>query len=349
MKKCKGCGITLQYTNPKEPGYTPKKDSDYCQRCFRLMHYDDLTISMRTGIDPEEVLKKVSEMDALIVWVVDLFDFEAGMLSGLNRLLLDKDIILAGTKLDLLPDTLSPEKLARFIFSRLKDQGIHVHSLTFISSTRNMGVDELKETILSEAKGRKVCFIGKANAGKSSLLNRLLGSNVLTTSRHPGTTLAFNEIEQDDITYVDTPGIELSHDMLMEVKESDLKTIVPNHAVKPIVYQLYNNQTFMIGGLARIDLSVEGNAGCVFYMSDALKIHRTKTANANEQWQKHYGELFRPVPLKNHFKKYETHKRSDKMDIVIDGLGWVCLSGAIGHVSVYVPENVSITFRKAMI
>lgn len=349
MKKCRGCGITLQYTDPKEPGYTPKKDSDYCQRCFRLMHYDDLTISMRTGIDPEEVLQKVSKMDALIVWVVDLFDFEAGILPGINRLLMDKDIILAGTKLDLLPETLSADKLARFIFTRLKDQGIHIRSLTLTSSTRNIGIDELREAIVSYAKGRKVCVIGKANAGKSSLLNQLLGNHTLTTSRHPGTTLAFNEMEQDGITYVDTPGIEISHSMLMEVKESDLKTIVPAHAVKPIVYQLYNDQTFILGGLARVDLSVEGNAGCVFYMSDELKIHRTKSANADALWKKHYGELFTPVPLHNHFKKYETHKRSDKMDIVIDGLGWLCLSGNIGHVSVQVPDKVSITFRKAMI
>ena len=60
-----GCGVHLQYENKLLPGYTPKKESEYCQRCFRLIHYDDLTVSMRKGIDPDEVMKHISEMDAL--------------------------------------------------------------------------------------------------------------------------------------------------------------------------------------------------------------------------------------------------------------------------------------------
>ena len=126
MTACRGCGIALQYDDPKTPGYTPKKGSEYCQRCFRLMHYDDLTVSMKTGIDPDEVMAKVAEKDALILWVVDLFDFEAGMIPGLNRRLLGKDIIMAAAKRDILPDTLSHEKIARFVFSRLKEQGIQI-------------------------------------------------------------------------------------------------------------------------------------------------------------------------------------------------------------------------------
>ena len=91
MSTCKGCGVVLQSDDPKLPGYTPKQGSEYCQRCFRLMHYDDLTVSMRQGIDPDEVMKKIAGMDALILWVVDLFDFEAGMIPGLNRQLIGKD------------------------------------------------------------------------------------------------------------------------------------------------------------------------------------------------------------------------------------------------------------------
>ena len=41
MKKCKGCGAILQSKDQNAPGYTPKENSDYCQRCFRLIHYDD--------------------------------------------------------------------------------------------------------------------------------------------------------------------------------------------------------------------------------------------------------------------------------------------------------------------
>ena len=93
MKKCKGCGAILQSKDPNAPGYTPKENSDYCQRCFRLIHYDDLMISMRKGIDPDVVMDRISQSDALILWVVDLFDFEAGIIPGLNRHLIGKILL----------------------------------------------------------------------------------------------------------------------------------------------------------------------------------------------------------------------------------------------------------------
>ena len=65
-------------------------------------------------------------MDALILWVVDLFDFEASLLEGMNRHLFGKDVIVVGTKRDLLPETVGSEKLAKFVYGRLKELGIHV-------------------------------------------------------------------------------------------------------------------------------------------------------------------------------------------------------------------------------
>lgn len=349
MSICKGCGIHLQTSDVNAPGYTPKKDSDYCQRCFRLMHYDDLTVSMRKGIDPDSVLSRIKDSNALILWVVDLFDFEAGMIPGLNRLLLEKDIILVCTKRDILPDTLSEEKIARFVFSRLKEQGIRIQTLILTSKVEGMGVEEVKDAVHMYRKGRDVIVMGKANSGKSTLLNNLIGENTLTMSRYPGTTLDFNEIMIDGIKYIDTPGIEISKSLLMEVKEEDLKQILPARTLKPQVYQLRGDQSFAVGGLVRLDLLGCDHASCVFYISDALKIHRGKVSGAEALWKKHYGTLFKPVPNENKFRKYSIHKTMDKMDIVVDGLGWACVHGQMSTVNVYVPENVNVTFRKAML
>ena len=129
MTKCKGCGAVLQNTDIKAIGYTPKENSEYCQRCFRLMHYDDLQYSMKTGIDPDEVLSRINEIDGIILWVCDIFDFEASMIEGLNKHLIGRDIIMVVTKRDLLPVTVSNEKMAKFIFSRLKDYGITIKGL----------------------------------------------------------------------------------------------------------------------------------------------------------------------------------------------------------------------------
>jgi ribosome biogenesis GTPase YqeH len=349
MAICKGCGAVLQTEDPKAPGYTPKADADYCQRCFRLMHYDDLTYSMRQGIDPDIVMNRIASMDCLVVWVVDLFDFEAGMIPGLNRKLIDHDIILVATKRDLLAATVKEEKLAQFVFTRLKEAGIHVRHLVFTGRKDDESREAVLDAIRQYRRERPVVIMGRANAGKSTLLNRLIGSHTLTSSRYPGTTLDFNPLTVDGMPFIDTPGIEIEGSVLMEVAEKDLKTIMPDRPVKPQIYQVHGEQTFFFGGLAAVDLIHCTKGSAVFYVSERLPLHRTKTANAKQQYEAHAGELYVPVAREKKFQTLSCQMMQGKMDVVIDGLGWVCLSGEIGAVRVHVPKGVHVTFRKAMI
>lgn len=349
MAVCKGCGAVLQNNDPKAVGYTPKDGSEYCQRCFRLMHYDDLTVSMRTGIDPDAIISEISGMNALVLWVVDLFDFEAGMIPGLSRKLPGKDIVMVCAKRDILPATLNHEKIARFVFARLKELNIQVKGLVLTSKLRSEGIEEVREAIRMLGHGRPVVVIGRANSGKSTLLNHLLGSDILTSSRYPGTTLEMNRIEQDGVVYVDTPGIEIENSLLMDVREDDLKTILPSRTIKPQIFQISGDQSFAVGGLARLDLNECDHASCVWYLSDKISVHRSKVQAADELWRKHYGEMFIPIPLEENFRTSTIRKNMSKMDIVIDGLGWASVSGQISTISVRAPKSVNVTFRKAML
>ena len=349
MAICKGCGAILQSDDPEKPGYTPKEGAEYCQRCFRLMHYDDLTVSMREGIDPDGVMKKIAESDCLVVWVVDLFDFEAGMIPGMERKLGGKDIILAATKRDLLPATMSEEKIAKFVFTRLKDQGISIRHLVLCDMHDENSMKALRDAVETYRAGREVMVMGRANAGKSTLLNRLMHNQTLTMSRYPGTTLDFNPMVIDGIPFTDTPGIEIEGSMLMKVKEKDLKTIMPAHTIKPQIYQIHGEQSFLLGGLARVDLVHARKASAVFYVSERLNLHRCRTDKAEALYKAHAGELFMPVPEEKCFQTLSCHMMQGKMDAVIDGLGWVCVSGDVEAVQVHVPKGVHVTFRKAMI
>ncbi len=347
--KCRGCGVTLQYTDKQKPGYTPKEGSIYCQRCFRLIHYDDLTISMKQGIDPDTVMEAVERMDAAVLYVCDLFDFESGMIPGLQRKIGEKDIILACTKRDLLPETVSHEKIARFVFGRLKEYGIRIKELILVSGYTKEGIAELKEAVQKHASGKQVVVMGRANSGKSTLLNALAGESVLTSSRYPGTTLDFNEFTIDGITYVDTPGIEIGKSILMSAAEQDLKTILPARTIKPKVYQIHEDQSFSIGGLARVDVCCGSAATVTWYLSDAVYLHRSKTADADSLWERQYGKLLVPIPQNAVFTTYIFKKNEDKNDVCIDGLGWCCISGDAGVVRVKAPSDVNVTFRKAML
>ena len=176
MTKCRGCGALLQSEDKTKPGYTPKEGSEYCQRCFRLIHYDDLTVSMKTGIDPDTVFEAVEKLDAAVLYVCDLFDFESGMIPGLTRKIGDKDIVLACTKRDLLPDTVSHDKIARFVFGRLKEYGIRIKELVLVSGITKEGIEEDRSAVDKTSHGRPVVVMGRANSGKSTLLNGLAGN-----------------------------------------------------------------------------------------------------------------------------------------------------------------------------
>lgn len=355
MKKCQGCGAMLQSDDPKKIGYTPKKDGIVCQRCFRLTHYNDPMVSYREGIGLEKVIDQINQMNALICFVVDLFDFEAGLLSRINALSKNEDILLIATKRDLLPITSGYDKLSKFIMSRCKEEGILLKGVVITSdlanhaaSEENPSVNHVLEAIHMLRKGRDVVLMGMSNAGKSTLLNALLQSHVITTSAHPGTTLDLIEIELEDFKIYDTPGLSAVGSVLTYCQEKDLKTLIPSKRIKPRVFQLNKNQSLSLGGIARIDLWGCEHVSATVYVSNELMIHRSKCENADDLWEKHRGLELVPV-LSDSLKKTTYQGNIDGHDIVICGLGFVCIHGRVQRVHVVSDERVNVTFRKAMI
>lgn len=358
-KKCKGCGVLLQNSDKNAIGYTPKIEADYCQRCFRIKHYDDVMISMKQGVDSDAVMQKLAKMDALLLWVVDLFDFEANMVKGMNRHLQGKDIILVACKRDLLPKSVGNEKIGQFIIRRLKEHGISVQGIVICGDLvknanmkDNYSIEEIKHAIALYRNNRNVAVFGMANAGKSTLLNALMNNASLTTSRHPGTTLDFNEIAFEDYILYDTPGLTRYDSALTLVDDNLLKKVIPTKEINPKKFQLKDNQSLALGGLVRLDLSGCENVTCVCYFSPNLNIHRGKVENANALWENHLGDEILSPTMDGKFadmKVLEIAKKEEKMDVVIHGLGWFTISGKVKNVKVFVNKNVNVTFRGAMI
>ncbi|MCB7430667.1 ribosome biogenesis GTPase YqeH, partial [Erysipelatoclostridium ramosum] len=65
----------------------------------------------------------------------------------------------------------------------------------------------------------------------------------------------------------------------------------------------------------------------------------------------HYDELLSPViGERGQMKKFSYgHVQEHKLDVVIHGLGWFCISGNVAGLHVYVAQQGNVTFRKAMI
>ena len=347
MKKCKGCGALLQNENSLEKGFTPRTEVDLCQRCFRINHYDDLTKSYKGDFDNFDILNSVSEIDGLILWVVDLFDFESNIVAGLNRHLLNKDIIMVGTKRDLLPDTVGSQKLLTFIQRRLKFHGISVLEILFVGDHGYDGREEVLKAIDLYGNNRDVVIMGQANAGKSTLINAIAESD-LTISRYPGTTLDLIMIDKNEYKIYDTPGLIRKDNMQYYVSDHDLKKIIPSK-VKPIVFQVSKATSFAIGGLVRVDVEVKDKSSVVFYVNQSLNIHRGSHNKADELWQQHKGELLKPISEGEYKFVADLKILSDNYDLVINGLGFVNFKGQIKSLKVQINEEVSVIVREAII
>lgn len=126
-----------------------------------------------------------------------------------------------------------------------------------------MNFDEIFDKIDEYRHGRDVYVVGITNVGKSTFINRMLknysdASNLITTSEFPGTTLDLIKIPLDDHSSLyDTPGIMNEHQYTSVVDEKDLAYIMPQGEVKPMIYQLNDDQSIFFSGLARIDYTKE--------------------------------------------------------------------------------------------
>ncbi|MBW9212092.1 MULTISPECIES: GTPase [Terrabacteria group] len=347
--KCIGCGAKLQDECPNEVGYSPKKEVLYCQRCFRLRHYDDPVYSKRFGIDSRLVFQQIQKQEGILIWVVDCFSMEESLEQDFVQQLQDREIILILSKRDVLPAEINEEKIAKMMIEKIHQKHLPIKKLFFHSAKVDLGKEELLVYLHQYPPGTNFIFMGLANAGKSSLLNQLLETEALTASRYPGTTLEFLKLEKDGYTFIDTPGMEVKASYLMEVNELDLKKLLPSKTLVARNYQLYSNQSYFIGALFRIDLKTSDKASLAFYFHEQLIIHRTKLEQADDLYQRQKGKDLKPCFNKDLSEEKIILKGKEKLDIVLPGLGWICLSGYFQQIKLHLPKGIEVYTRKAIL
>jgi len=365
--KCIGCGISIQTTKPKELGYTPasslKNVEDkviYCQRCFKLKHYNEVQDVSLTSGDFLKILQQVGESDALVINIIDIFDFSGSLVTGITRHIGGNDILVVGNKVDLLPKSTNKTKLNHWMRRSLKEMGLKPLDVALVSAEKGLGIEELMGMIEKYRKGRDVYIVGCTNVGKSTLVNRIIKrfteeqQDIITTSHFPGTTLDIIEIPLDDETaIIDTPGIINEHQLAHYVTPAVLKQMTPKKEIKAGVYQLNPEQTLFIGGLARLDFVKGERTSFIFHLSNQLHIHRTKLEKAEQLWKTQAGSVLKPIILENDqprpMEKHVYHINNQKTDIVISGLGWLTLIGTGQEIHIHAPVGVGVFIRPSLI
>lgn len=357
---CIGCGAKLQIEEKNKSGYLPfsvlkKQDMDnlLCQRCFRLRHYNEVQSVEVSDNDFKKIVEEIKKVKSgLIVYVLDLFDFNGSRIENLHELVGQKDIFVIANKRDLMPKSLKDHKIKDWLSAQLKKDGITPVDIEIISAEHPQNIDQVISKIETLRNKKNVYLVGMSNVGKSTLLNKILQTkaqinNLITTSKFPGTTLDRIEIPLDDgANLIDLPGIINPKQMIYQVEADVINYLLPKKEIKARTYQLTSNQTIFIAGLARYDFFCEEKKSITAYFENNLKLHRTKMANADDFYAKHKEDLLLPN-VKQELLGQELFV-DKKCDVVISGLGWIKVPENT-KVRVFVPKGVEVSIREAMI
>lgn len=344
MKKCRGCGVILQDKNKDEIGYVLNLEQNYCKRCFRLSHYGDVENLRSNYVTNEKIFDIYTKYsNALFVVIVDILDIFMIEEDDLMDIFSKYNTLLVVNKTDLMPTNVSDEKLQSILTKQLfalNKKYPKIRSAIMTNKHEDKFNEQFFET-LELLNARMVVFAGRANAGKSSLINKLIKTNSLTTSMYPGTTLSEVEIDYDKYIFIDTPGLVDVNNYSTYLNTEKYKLSKIDKTIKPQIFQLNDKQSYFYEGLLRVDVLPKEKASISFYVSNNNEIHRTKYEKADEYYEKHYPEFNLKVkPLSK--KEYDI---DEKQLFVIKGLGLFKISGnakvvvySLADVNVYLSE-----------
>ena len=328
MNKCIGCGALLQTQNKNEIGYIIDTEKKLCERCFRIRNYGEYKTVSKQNSDFIEILKNIDKTKDLVVLVIDIFNLNQDL--DIIKKHIKNDIIIVLSKKDILPKKINDEKIINYI----KKYNIKAKDYIVISSKNNYNFDKLYQLINKNKKTKDVYIIGYTNAGKSTMINKLIYnySNTfeeITTSILPSTTL--NEIRikiNDELNIIDTPGILSKTSYYDILPGKELKKIIPKKEIKPISYQIKSKQYIIIDKYAILELE---KINIILFMSNTLSIKRQYSIK-EETLNKMTNEI---IDIKNN-------------DIVINGLGFIKCVGE-GKIKIYTNRKISIYTREHLI
>lgn len=353
--------------NGIEEATIKKPERVVCLRCYTLTVHNKVLPLYIPPSTFSESLKPIQNTKALIVMVVDILDFHGGFVGSIRKYVGNNPIMIAATKVDLLPYGAKHERIKQWVQSETKKFGIQPVHVELISGKTGVGVKQLADQIEWKRQGCDVFVVGCANAGKSTFINKLIdcfhGPNdrKLTVSRIPGTTLNFVSLPIGKSSFLyDTPGVVTTKQIFHHLSSKELKAVVPKKKMKPAVYRIGPGKSLFIAGLARIDY-IDG-PGLVYFTvfsSNELYVHKTSTHRADEVYDKNVGAMLSP-PYKEALPTwqgltdhgvFEVDNRKgtwDKAhnDIVLPGLGWISITQkGIIKIRVWYPFDCTVGLR----
>lgn len=252
MTKCVGCGIKLQEKDKNELGYTPNLNNALCERCFKLKNYNILT-NKGINIDNDKLINKINELNTCVLFLVDFINLDSEVIEAYKKIKSKKILII--TKADIIPKNIKYQKLIQ----NIKNIYDIKEDLILTSSKTKLNIKTITKLCLEE---KNICLAGFTNAGKSSLINALVGSDI-TVSKKSNTTQDFIKLNVDGINIYDAPGF------MSNINREN----IPRSIIRPITYQFPSKHYLLIKD---IKLNILENANFTIYVGNEANIIRRK-------------------------------------------------------------------------
>lgn len=336
-RKCIGCGSILQSDDKNKEGYIRNEKletASYCERCFKIINYGEYKKVEEKNIDYLNIYKNIGKTNDLVLFLVDIFNLNSSI--NLINEYITNNIILVLTKKDILPLSVKENKIINYV--KQYNLNKNIIDIIVVSSKNNYNLDLLYEKINKHKISKNVYVVGNTNAGKSTLINKMIQNYssedlYITTSVLPSTTLSINKINIDEnLTLLDTPGFIEEDNISRYVDSNLLKKILPRREIRPVTYQLNEGTTLYSDGLFRLEyVNGEKNSFTIFISNDII-IERINTLTNN-----------RGKDLKKHELLVEGNS-----DIMINGLCFIKIVGE-AKINLYTLENVGVFIRKSLI
>lgn len=252
MTKCVGCGIKLQIKDKNEIGYTPNLNNELCERCFKLKNYNILT-NKGINIDNDKLINKINELNSCVLFLVDFINLDSEVIEAYKKIKSKKILII--TKADIIPKNIKYQKLIQ----NIKNIYDIKEDIILTSSKTKLNIKTITKICLEE---KNICLAGFTNAGKSSLINALVGSDI-TVSKKSNTTQDFIKLNVDGINIYDAPGF------MSNINREN----IPRSIIRPITYQFPSKHYLLIQD---IKLNILENSNFTIYVGNEANIIRRK-------------------------------------------------------------------------
>ncbi|KAF4039470.1 hypothetical protein GN244_ATG08301 [Phytophthora infestans] len=363
---CSGCGIELQYKEPKQVGYFPKQLLNNvhdlkelkrlrCERCFQMTQYGKISDTKMPYQEYERRVMELRSKDMLMIQLVDILDISGSLLPKARHIFGKKPVMLVVNKGDLVPTKLEDDETATML-------NIDDELLAEAKAEQDKEATTEGEQTIKTPHGELYVAPGEDPEMIETSSDE---DREMTTSPLPGTTLAVQYlpvmVRNEVFNILDTPGLitDSKRQKLVEVLALDgaakLKNVFPSKQLPVTTYRVRPGRSLFLGALARFDYETLGKDNDKNFLLlswyGVLPGHLTNIERAEDTFVKHAGGILSPprgldamsftgpptlsqnVYLKDYIldsaltkSKHKKPKRTTVVELEVPGFGWLSVT-----------------------